>query len=46
MQAATDGLARLFSTNLEPVRVVRNLGKPADKLPMLKRRLMSHAMGK
>jgi ubiquinone biosynthesis UbiH/UbiF/VisC/COQ6 family hydroxylase len=47
MQLATDGLARLFATNLEPVRIVRNLGlNLLDKLPMLKRRLMSHAMGK
>lgn len=47
MQLATDGLARLFATNIEPVRVVRNFGlNLLDKLPMLKRRLMAHAMGK
>ncbi|MDQ1816657.1 FAD-dependent monooxygenase [Massilia sp. CCM 9210] len=47
MQFATDGLARLFGTNLEPVRIARNLGlNLLDKLPVLKRRLMSHAMGK
>lgn len=47
MQVATDGLARLFGTNLEPVRIARNLGlNLLDKLPLLKRRLMSHAMGK
>ena len=47
MQLATDGLARLFSVNLEPVRMARNLGlNLLDKFPMLKRRLMSHAMGK
>lgn len=47
MQFATDGLARLFSTDLEPVRVVRNLGlNLLDKLPMIKRRLITHAMGK
>ncbi len=47
MQVATDGLARLFATNLEPVRVVRNLGlNLLNKLPYLKRKLMSHAMGK
>jgi 2-octaprenylphenol hydroxylase len=47
MQLATDGLARLFATNLEPVRIARNLGlNLLNKLPMLKRRLMSHAMGK
>ncbi|NML62811.1 oxygenase [Massilia sp. RP-1-19] len=47
MQFATDGLARLFSTDLEPVRIARNLGlNLLDKLPMLKRRLITHAMGK
>jgi 2-polyprenyl-6-methoxyphenol hydroxylase-like FAD-dependent oxidoreductase len=47
MQLTTDGLERLFSTNLEPLRVVRNLGlNLLDKLPMVKRRLMAHAMGK
>ena len=47
MQLATDGLARLFAANLEPVRIARNLGlNLLNKLPMLKRRLMSHAMGK
>jgi ubiquinone biosynthesis UbiH/UbiF/VisC/COQ6 family hydroxylase len=47
MQLATDGLERLFGANLEPVRVVRNLGlNLLDKLPLIKRRLMAHAMGK
>jgi 2-octaprenylphenol hydroxylase len=47
MQLATDGLARLFGADLEPVRVMRNLGlNLLNKLPMLKRRLMAHAMGK
>lgn len=47
MQFATDSLARLFGTDLEPVRVARNLGlNLLDKLPMLKRRLITHAMGK
>jgi ubiquinone biosynthesis UbiH/UbiF/VisC/COQ6 family hydroxylase len=47
MQLATDGLERLFSANLEPLRVVRNLGlNLIDKLPMVKRRLMAHAMGR
>ena len=47
MQLATDGLARLFATNLEPVRIARNMGlNLLDKLPMIKRRLMAHAMGK
>jgi 2-octaprenylphenol hydroxylase len=47
MQLTTDGLARLFGADLEPLRVVRNFGlNLLDKLPMLKRRLISHAMGK
>ena len=47
MQLATDGLERLFSANLEPVRLARNLGMNVlNKLPMLKRRLMAHALGK
>ncbi|MBY0556736.1 MAG: FAD-dependent monooxygenase, partial [Burkholderiaceae bacterium] len=47
MQLATDGLARLFGTNLEPLRVARNFGlNLLDKLPAVKRRLISHAMGK
>jgi 2-octaprenylphenol hydroxylase len=47
MQLATDGLERLFSTNLEPVRLARNIGMTVlNKLPMLKRRLMAHALGK
>jgi 2-polyprenyl-6-methoxyphenol hydroxylase-like FAD-dependent oxidoreductase len=47
MQIATDGLERLFGANLEPLRVVRNLGlNLLDKLPMVKRRLMAHAMGR
>jgi ubiquinone biosynthesis UbiH/UbiF/VisC/COQ6 family hydroxylase len=47
MQLATDGLERLFGANLEPLRVVRNLGlNLLDKLPIVKRRLMAHAMGR
>jgi ubiquinone biosynthesis UbiH/UbiF/VisC/COQ6 family hydroxylase len=46
MQIATDGLERLFSADLEPLRIARNLGLSlVDKLPFLKRRLMAHAMG-
>ncbi|MDO9217311.1 MAG: FAD-dependent monooxygenase, partial [Lacisediminimonas sp.] len=46
MQLATDGLERLFSTDLEPVRLVRNLGMDLlDRLPFIKRRLIAHAMG-
>jgi 2-octaprenylphenol hydroxylase len=40
-------LQRLFGANLEPVRVVRNLGVHLlDKLPLVKRRLSAHAMGR
>ncbi len=47
MQLATDGLERLFGANLEPLRVVRNMGlNLLDKLPVVKRRLMAQAMGK
>lgn len=47
MQVATDGLQRLFSTEFGPVKALRNLGMTAvDKLPFLKRRLMSHAFGR
>jgi ubiquinone biosynthesis UbiH/UbiF/VisC/COQ6 family hydroxylase len=47
MQLTTDGLERLFGANIEPIRVVRNLGlNLLDKLPMVKRRLMAHAMGR
>jgi 2-polyprenylphenol 6-hydroxylase len=47
MQLATDGLERLFGANLEPVRVVRNLGlNLLDKLPLVKRRLIAHALGR
>jgi ubiquinone biosynthesis UbiH/UbiF/VisC/COQ6 family hydroxylase len=46
MQIATDGLERLFAADFEPLRVARNLGlNLLDQLPVVKRRLMSHAMG-
>ena len=44
--AATDGLNRLFSNDLPPVRLARDLGLAAvDRLPPLKRLFMRHAMG-
>jgi 2-octaprenylphenol hydroxylase len=47
MQLATDGLERLFAVDFEPIRVVRNAGlNLVNKLPVLKRALISHAMGK
>lgn len=47
MQLATDGLARLFESSVEPVRFVRNAGlNLINHLPVLKRRLVAHALGK
>jgi ubiquinone biosynthesis UbiH/UbiF/VisC/COQ6 family hydroxylase len=47
MQLTTDGLQRLFDTELAPLRVLRNLGMTAlDKLPFLKRQLITHALGR
>jgi 2-octaprenylphenol hydroxylase len=47
MQVATDGLARLFGSNIEPLRAARNFGlNLLDKFPMVKRRLIAHALGK
>jgi len=47
MQLTTDGLQRLFDTDLAPLKVLRNLGMTAlDKLPFLKRQLMTHALGR
>jgi 2-octaprenyl-6-methoxyphenol hydroxylase len=46
MLAATDGLDRLFSTDLPPVRLARDLGLAAvNRMPRLKRALMRAAMG-
>jgi 2-octaprenylphenol hydroxylase len=47
VQLATDGLERLFTTDFGPLRVARNLGlNLVNKLPVIKRTLMSHAFGK
>lgn len=47
MQLATDGLERLFSPDLEPLRLLRNAGlNLVNKLPVIKRTLISHAMGR
>jgi 2-octaprenyl-6-methoxyphenol hydroxylase len=44
--AATDGLARLFSSPLRPLAALRNLGLVGlDLTPPLKRRFALHAMG-
>jgi ubiquinone biosynthesis UbiH/UbiF/VisC/COQ6 family hydroxylase len=46
MQIATDGLQRLFASELPPVKLLRNAGMGlVNKLPFLKRRLMTHALG-
>jgi 2-polyprenylphenol 6-hydroxylase len=47
MQLATDGLERLFATEFEPVRLLRNIGlNLVNKLPVIKNRLVAHALGK
>ncbi len=47
MQLATDGLNRIFSSEAEPLRVARNIGMNlVNHLPVLKRRLIAHALGK
>jgi 2-octaprenyl-6-methoxyphenol hydroxylase len=46
LAAVTDGLNRLFSNNLAPVRLIRDLGLASvNRAPNLKRFLMRHAMG-
>lgn len=47
MQMTTDGLARLFGSDLGPLRIARTLGMNLlNSLPVLKRKLITHAMGK
>ncbi|MBR7799697.1 FAD-dependent monooxygenase [Undibacterium fentianense] len=47
MQITTDGLARLFGSAFPAVRLVRGAGMNLlNHLPVLKRKLISHAMGK
>jgi 2-octaprenyl-6-methoxyphenol hydroxylase len=46
LAAVTDGLNRLFSNTVAPVRLVRDIGLAiVNRLPPLKRFLMRHAMG-
>jgi 2-octaprenyl-6-methoxyphenol hydroxylase len=46
LAGVTDGLNRLFSNTIAPVQLVRGLGLAAvNRMPPLKRLLMSHAMG-
>ena len=43
--AVTDGMNRLFSNDVAPVRLVRDLGLAAvNRVPPLKRLFMRHAM--
>jgi 2-octaprenyl-6-methoxyphenol hydroxylase len=43
---ATDGLNRLFSNDIGPLRLARDAGLAAvNRLPPLKRFFMRHAMG-
>lgn len=47
MQLTTDGLERLFSADFAPLRIARNIGlNLINKMPVIKRRLMAHALGK
>ncbi len=46
MIAVTNGLNRLFSNDIAPLRLVRDIGLSAvNRMPPLKRLLMRHAMG-
>lgn len=46
MLGMTDGLVRLFSNDIRPLRVARDLGLAAvNRLPMAKRLFTRHAMG-
>ena len=46
MLAMTDGLNRLFSNNIRPLRLVRDIGLAAvNALPPLKKVFMRQAMG-
>jgi 2-polyprenyl-6-methoxyphenol 4-hydroxylase len=46
MLAMTDGLTRLFSNDITPLRVARDLGLAAvNRMPPLKRVFIRHAMG-
>jgi len=46
MLAVTDALVKLFSNDIEPIRVARDIGMAAvNQMPDLKRFFMRHAMG-
>jgi ubiquinone biosynthesis UbiH/UbiF/VisC/COQ6 family hydroxylase len=47
MQVTTDGLERLFASEAEPLRFIRNAGMNlVNGLPLLKRRLIAQALGR
>ncbi len=47
MQMTTDGLERLFGVDVGPLRFLRNLGlNLLNNVPVLKRQLMTHALGR
>ena len=44
--ASTDGLTRLFSNDIGPIKAVRRLGlSVVERVPPLKRAAIRHAMG-
>ncbi|MDJ0684216.1 MAG: UbiH/UbiF/VisC/COQ6 family ubiquinone biosynthesis hydroxylase [Alphaproteobacteria bacterium] len=46
LAGVTDGLTRLFSNDIPPLRLARDLGLAAvDRMPPVKKLLMRHAMG-
>lgn len=46
MQMTTDGLERLFASQLPPLKLVRNVGlNLLNQFPMMKRKLITQAMG-
>ncbi len=46
LAAVTDGLNRLFSNTIAPLRLARDVGLAlVNRLPPVKRVLMQHAMG-
>lgn len=46
LSAVTDGLTRLFSNDIAPIRVARDLGLGVvERIPPLKKLFMRHAMG-
>lgn len=46
LMASTDGLVRLFSNDIAPLRIVRDLGLGiVDRIPSVKRIAIRHAMG-